>query len=164
MGLGGQSRLSTRLRNCYCRGKRLRKCGSSLATTRAGGSRLRGPRLRLAMPAIEKRRSRACLTGNSDWEAGNRGAFWVSSQTKEQSYGPSPLGRVGASLRDSSVPRDTGARAVEFNAPPTKQPWGHCQVPGPRGQSIRTFNQVIQMIEERERIGRTLDSKGGIPQ
>ena len=41
------------------------------------------------MPAIEKRRSRACLMENSDWGAGNRGPFWVSSRTNQHSQGPS---------------------------------------------------------------------------
>ena len=81
MGLGDHSAaFNTGAGHCKCRGKGLRKCGSNLATTRAAGSRSRGPRLRPAMPAIEKRHLRACLTGNSDWGAGNQGAFWVSSR------------------------------------------------------------------------------------
>jgi hypothetical protein len=38
------------------------------------------------------------------------------------------------------------------------------QVPGHRGQSIRAFNQAIQMVEEHALIGCTLDWKGGLAQ
>jgi hypothetical protein len=111
MGLGDHSAaFNTGAGHCKCRGKGLRKCGSNLATTRAAGSRSRGPRLRPAMPAIEKRHLRACLTGNSDWGAGDQGAFWVSSRADQAISWPLHLGRSVPLFR-ISVSRGTPAQA-----------------------------------------------------